>query len=133
MKRRLPTMTLVALLGVLTMSGTMSLQAQEAPIPDAERTMEIHEAITERGIPVDTVRFDNGQIEVVLSPTCSAAQRLEAEAIRDELLSKPRPRIVVDNLTDALVVLRFEPDNASAQALVRARYDELKRQARSGQ
>jgi len=90
-----------------------------------ERVSEIHEACVKAGIPVESVRFNEGKYEIVM-PAGAENRRGDAEAVKEQILSRPRPVVVVDNLNDALVVLQFEPGNASARALVQSRYQELK-------
>lgn len=105
-----------------------TLHAQEVVGFAPSRAAEILEAVVADGIPVESVRQIGDRYEIVLPPA-SAGQLSRAEQIRDQVLARPLITIVVDNLQDALVVLRFEPNNASANALVRARYAELRRQA----
>lgn len=55
-------------------------------------------------------------------------RQAEVDNFLGGLLAAPSPPpIVAATLEDALVVLRLEPENASALALVKARYDELRR------
>lgn len=115
-------------LAVLGVFGGTSLRAQG----EDSRCVEIHDALAKAKIPVDTVRLRDGEYELVLGPTCSEAQRLEAIRIRDELLATPIRPVVVDNVQDALVVLRFEPRNESALRVVEERYATLKARAQRG-
>ncbi len=105
------------------------LRAQE-PIAPSNRCGELHEALQERGLPVSSVRYTEGQYDVILHPAATAAQRAEAEHLKADLLSRPPAAIVVDNLQDALVVIRFEPGNPSANRVLRDRYKQLKTAAR---
>jgi len=108
--------------GVVTWAVGVSAQGQELP---GDRVAEIHEACSRAGLPVESVRFADGKYEVVMRAGAET-RRNEAEAVMGQVLSKPKAVIVVDNVSDALVVLRFEPGNASAQSVLRARYEQLK-------
>lgn len=110
------------LAGLATWSASVRAQGQEQP---GDRVVEIHEACSKAGLPVESVRFVDGRYEVVMRAGAEG-RRGDAEAIRDQVLAKPKAVIVVDNVPDALVVLRFEPNNASANAVLRARYEQLK-------
>lgn len=111
-------------LGVAVAGGVrVHAQGQELP---GDRVAEIHEACEKAGIPVESVRFDQGKYEVVMRAGADG-RRAEAEAVMGQVLARPKAVIVVDNVADALVVLRFEPNNASANAVLRARYEQLKK------
>lgn len=94
------------------------------PVPVGD----VHVAVTRAGIPVRGVQFVDGRYEFVFPESCSAVQRIEAQEICERVVNSPRMTVAVDNVTDALVVLRFEPHNAAALAVVRQRYFELKAQ-----
>ncbi len=108
--------------GLATWSASVRAQGQEQL---GDRVAEIHEACSKAGIPVESVRFADGRYEVVMRAGAEG-RRAEADAVKDQVLAKPKAVIVVDNVNDALVVLRFEPSNASANAVLRARYEQLK-------
>ncbi len=117
-----------ALLGLALSGGLASwaarVHAQEQALP-GDRVAEIHDACSKAGLPVQSVRFNEGRYEVVMAAGAEG-RRADAEAIKDQVLSRPKAVIVVDNVADALVVVRFEPNNASANAVLRARYEQLK-------
>lgn len=119
------------LVGMTFLVGAASLlRAQDTTNDGAARVGEIHTAIAAAGIPLDTVRYTSGRYELVFKLEATSAQRADGQRICDELRANPTPRIVVDNVQDALVVLRFEPNNASALQIVGARYEQLKQAAR---
>ncbi|MDC3379199.1 hypothetical protein OAX78_02850 [Planctomycetota bacterium] len=104
--------------------------AQPPQPPQRVPVAQIHDEVAAAGILVISVRNPSGDTcEVILAEGASAGQQAQADAIATRVIAQERGRrpIVVDNLSDALVVLRFEPDNVSAQELVRTRYQELKR------
>lgn len=109
----------------LAVAGGVRVHAQGQELP-GDRVAEIHEACSAAGIPVESVRFNEGKYEVVMRAGADG-RRAEAEAVMGQVLAKAKAVIVVDNVADALVVLRFEPNNASANAVVRARYEQLKK------
>src|SRR5687768_8243508 len=111
-----------ALLGMTLVVGATSLLRAEDATDPAARVGEIHTAIEAAGIPLDSVRYTSGRYELVFKPEATAVQRADGQRICAEVCANPTPTIVVDNLQDALVVLRFEPRNASALQLVSDRY-----------
>lgn len=121
-----------ALVGVLVAGAAVTpSRAQDREAFElGRRACEVHDAIVAKGIPLSTVRVAEGRFELVFPESCGGAQRAEAQRICDELAAAPKVVIEVRTLEDALVVLRFEPENRSANALVRARYDALREQAR---
>lgn len=113
--------------------GASILRAQDAAVAErSARSVEIHEAIAARGIPIVSVRCRDGRYELVLGPACTEAQRLEAQALRDTIAAQVPPAIAVTSVEDALVVLRFEPMNPGANRIVRERYEQLRAAARQG-
>lgn len=116
----------------LVLAVVSQLRAQD-PMVAVRRCAEIHDAIAGAGIPIESVRLhDDGRYELILAQSSTPSQWVEAERIKASLIGE-RSVIVVDNVQDALVVLRYEPDNASANRVLRERYEALKRAARSGQ
>lgn len=109
--------------------GVWACRAQDPP-PDAPPLSvgDVQVAITGAGIPVRYVQFLEGRYELVFPEGCSAAHRAEAEQICERVSNSPNMTVAVDNVTDALVVLRFEPHNPAALAVIRQRYFELKAQ-----
>lgn len=134
MNRRSTVSFALALVLAVGAAASRPLRAQDgaAVQRSAERSREIHEAIAARGIPIASVRCRDGRFELALGPACTAAQRAEAEALRDAIAARAPTTITVTSLEDALVVLRFEPCNDSANQVVRARYQQL-RAAAQGQ
>lgn len=61
----------------------------------------------------------------------TSAQQQAAATIRDRVVSERDPRAEPETVEDALVVLRFEPGNNAALAIVEARYAELRQSARA--
>lgn len=122
----------LAALAVLAMTPVLVSRADErAALEAAGRNCgAIHEEIAARGIPVASVRFADGKYELMFGPECSAGQKAEAEQIMARVLAARPVTLVVDNLQDALVVLQFDPQNASARKLVKERYDALVAAAR---
>jgi hypothetical protein len=98
--------------------------AETPPVPVGD----VHGAIIGAGIPVRSVHFVGGRYEFVFPDGCPAAHRVEAEQICERVSNSPKMTVAVDNVTDALVVLRFEPHNPAALAVIRKRYFELKAQ-----
>jgi len=96
------------------------------------RCSEIHEELARAGIPVEVVRQEHQEYVIVYSPGCSDDMKLEGDAIMKRILEAEPIVIVVSNLQDALVVLRFEPHNESALQLVKERYEALRSAASEG-
>lgn len=122
-------LAMATLLFLCVLSGLSPLLAQDPTKREKKsrpRCAEVHEAITARGITITSVRCQDGRYEIVPGPSCSAAQLAEAREIMEQVLRESASELVVDNLQDALVVIQFEPDNASARRVLKRRYDELK-------
>jgi hypothetical protein len=139
MLRQFPSRTprllgVAAVAAALVLNTAVLLRGQEAnnQIQKGRIGAEIHDTIAAHGIPIQSVRLQGDTYELVLGPNCSAVQAAEAEQIKTTILADAGHPIVVDNVTDALVVLRYEPENASANGLVRQRYLALKAAVRSG-
>jgi hypothetical protein len=101
--------------------------------PPRQLGAEIHDELAKAGVPVVTVRQEGDEYQVVLPPDCDPALVQRCEEIKARVLARKPPVVVVDNLQDALVVLRFEPENESALRLVRERYQELEAAAEARQ
>ena len=100
-------------------------QAQGAPPPS-----DVYEAAIQAGLPVVSVRFNAGVVEIVLAPEATAAQQATALALAaaanaghatfahgGQTIRIRRPDM---DVLDALAVLRVQPTHARALAIVRA-------------
>lgn len=105
-------------------------RAQDPPI-DGERVAAVRAALDRAFIPVESVDYAGGRYRILFRSDASDGQRNEAQVICDALCQEVDSGVSVGTLEDALVVLRYEPFNQSARELVRARYEALKRQART--
>jgi hypothetical protein len=116
---------------VASLVGVWGSRAQD-PVPEAPPVPvgDVHVAITGAGIPVRHVQFVGGRYELVFAENCSDADRAAAYEISARVAGSPRTTVAVDNIADALVVLRFEPHNPAALAVVRERYFQLKAEIR---
>lgn len=117
---------------VVTVAVTLSfsaLRAQE-PAVQSSRCGEAHEAMAEANLHVATVRQKaDGAYEVVMCEGFES-ERGEAERILRECLANPPRRTQARTVEEALVILHFEPDNVSAQQLLRSRYEEVRTRTR---
>lgn len=124
---------LVALL-LLSFACLSSVHGEPDPALVNERRRQVGEIgrrVAQQRIPLSKLVIEeSGNVVVEFRPEATPGQRAETSRICDEVMASTGSEPVeVDNLVDALVVLRFEPKNASALEIVRARYDELRNQA----
>lgn len=117
---------LFAAAAVLSLSTWGFGQDNSTPSPPPlSRAAEIHKACEKGGVKVKTVRQDaQGNYSVVCATGGSQA---EADVImRRVLATEPPGQTSVTTVQDALVVIRFEPNNKRANELLEARYDQLR-------
>ncbi len=116
-------------LGVIVTGGMLGVSPRPA-FSNENRCVEIHEACSKAKLPIESVRKNGDRYDVILRANASPAQQTEADAIKARILNtKPAGPCKVTTVEDALVVLRFEPNNATAHALVKKRYEKLKKQS----
>jgi len=118
--------TLVFAVVGITLVSTWGFGQESPPVPPSpSRAGEIHEACEAEGLSIVSVcRTSADSYSIQCAPGTSDQA---ATAVMQRVLATEAPgQTSVTTLQDALVVLRFEPNNKQANDLVRARYAALR-------
>jgi len=88
---------------------------------------DVHDQCKAAGLPVEGVRWNGTRYVVNLSAGASKTERDQANAIATAVLAIPADTADPKNVSDALVTLQFEPQNAEALSVLRSRYVAISR------